>query len=570
MKNLVLRAMAVVAGCSAAAVAQEPSAESSLLREVRELRARVDAVEGENARLRGSLETKSSDDAIAAEINALAEQQGVTMRSVADPVTMIGEFRFRSAVSLGSNATVPGGSTTPPGPGQPSTFSPTDAEHDGWWTDALMRMGFLYDFGKNFSAYAESRAKWGFGQASGTSFPYGLNAGGGVDGGGGGGGGSQAGNPGGGAARVLDINTYVFLHQAWLEMREVLGAPELSVRVGRQEISLGNQFQFGAAEWFDGINFDALRFDWTDADFRVTGLAVKLQSIDQDGNQRNAFFNSHDDDDLVVLYGSYTGVVDHAFDLYWILMNGHGGADDGGAGSSIGALGNFVGDPAGTGGTAYFHTIGARAGGLFRDVAAGLDYNVEAAWQTGSGKGSPAAFPPGTAYDIDAFAAEAELGITFDAESKFRLYTRVLWAEGPSSEDAAYVPLYPSRHGASGFRARYGLFDLIPMTNVFSAQLGLHFDPAADWTLGATALWATTDRGGNTPGTPRNGSTFTANLPDDDYGVELDVFAEYRPGSQLVITAGLALLLPSAAGEALWLIDGDPHVFGYLQARLAF
>ena len=568
MQNPIWRAALLAVGGAAVVSAQETAPDSALLREVRELRARVDAVEGENARLRGSLEAKTSDDAIAAEINALAAREGVTMRSVADPVTMIGEFRFRSAVSLGSNASVPGGSTTPPGPGQPSAFSPTDDEHDGWWTDALMRMGFLYDFGKNFSAYAESRAKWGFGQSSGTSFPYGLNTGGGVDGGGGGG--QTAGVPGGGAARVLEINTFVFLHQAWLEMREVFGAPELSFRVGRQEISLGNQFQFGAAEWFDGLNFDALRLDWTDQDFRVTGLAIKLQSIDLDGNQRNSFFNSHDDDDLVALYGSYSGVVDHAFDLYWILMNGHGGADDGGAGSSIGALGNFVGDPSGTGGTAYFHTIGARAGGLFRDVAAGLDYNVETAWQTGSGKGSPAAFPAGTAYDIDAFAAEAELGVTFDAESKFRLFTRVLWAEGPSSEDAAYVPLYPSRHGASGFRARYGLFDLIPMTNVFSAQIGAHFDPAADWTLGATALWATTDRGGATPATPRNGPTFTATLPDDDYGVELDFWAEYRPGSQLVITAGLALLLPSEAGEALWLIDGDPHFYGYLQARLAF
>lgn len=559
------RGASSVAFLAAAAFAQEVAPGAALLEEVRALRDRVEAVEAENARLRGVVAASGAEAAFATEVDRLTAREGTTVRSVADPVTLIGEFRFRTAASLGGNGPGAGGAptSTPSGPG---TSGLPAAEHDGWWTDALMRMGLLYDFGPDVSAYAEMRAKWAFGAASATSFPFELDSTGGVAPGGGAG--TQAGAPGG--SPVLDINTFVFVHQAWLETRRVFGAEELSFRVGRQEIALGNQFQFGAAEWFDGFNFDALRLDWTDSDWRLTALAAKLQAIDADGNQRTSFFNSHDDDDLLALYFAYTGVADHAFDAYWIFVNGHGGADDGGAGSSIGALGNSVGDPLGGGGTTYFHTFGLRAGGRFAEVGAGLDYNVEFAYQTGSGEGSPTAFPTVGPYDVDALAAEAEIGLTLDAESKLRTFVRALYAEGPSGNDLAYVPLYPSRHASAGFRARYGLWDLMPMTNVFSLQLGAHVDPAADWTLGATVLWAEADEAGPTPASVRHGARLTAALPDDEYGVELDVFAEYRASAQLIMTAGFAALFPSAAGEALWLLDGDPHLYAFLQARLAF
>jgi hypothetical protein len=571
MKRLVVAALAALP-LQSAAFAQDPGASPELLKEVRALRERVEKVEEENARLKGRLVERDLDSATEKEINALVAREGTTVKSTADPVTLIGEFRFRAALSLGDNSSLPGGGgSTPVGPGAPSSFSSVDSEHDGWWVDSLMRTGMLYDFGKDVTAYAEMRAKWAFGQASGTSFPYAFDPSGGF----GGSGGTGQGSPGQPSQpSIFDVNTYVFVHQAWLEVRRVFGADELSYRVGRQEIALGNQFQIGGAEWYDGFNFDALRLDWTDDAWRLTGFAAKLQSVDSDGNQRTSFFNSHDDDELFALYFTYSGVQDHVFDAYWIYVNGHGGADDGGAAPSIGTLGNFVGDPLGSGGTAYYHTVGARASGLFPDVAGGLDYGFEAAWQFGSGAGSPSGTlgggAPIGAYDVDAYAIEAEVGLTLETEAKLRVYARALMAEGPSSTDAAYTPLYPTRHAAAGFRARYGLFDLMPMSNVFSLQGGLHFDPAEEWTLGATVLWATADSSGTTPGNRRNGGGFVASVPDEDYGVEIDVWADYRAGSQLVISAGLAVLFPSDAGEALWLLDGDPHFYAYFQTRLAF
>lgn len=563
---------AAFAACLLAALsaAQDPASSETLLREVRELRARVEAVEAENAALKGTLRDRDADGAVEERINALlASEDGTTVKSSANPLTFIGEFRFRVAATLGDNGFGPGGvpSSTPVGPGA-NQFAVPDRERDGWWTDALMRMGILYDFAPDVTAYSEMRAKWAFGQSGATSSPFGLGSNGGVDGGPGGAGGSTGQNAD--YPVLLDLNTFVFVHQAWLETRNVFGAPELTFRIGRQEIALGGQFQFGAAEWYDGFNFDALRFDWTAETWRLTAIASKLQSVDADGNQRTSFFNSHDDDDLLALYFTYTGVADHAFDAYWILVNGHGGADDDGSGASVGALGNFVGDPAGSGGTAYYSTVGVRAAGLFREVAAGLDYGFEAAYQFGDGRGSPTGFPPIGAFDVDAFAVEASLGLTLDEESKLRVGIRALYAEGPSDDALAYTPLYPSRHAASGFRARYGLFDLLPMTNVFSLQGGVQFDPAEDWSLGATLLWGEADEAGLMPGNRRNGATLSAVVPDDDYGVEVDVWAEYRASSQMTFAAGLALLFPDDAGEALWLVDDGAQFYAYFQARLAF
>ena len=40
------------------------------------------------------------------------------------------------------------------------------------------------------------------------------------------------------------------------------GCGGLSARIGRQEVVLGNQFQFGNADWYNGVVHDGLRVDW--------------------------------------------------------------------------------------------------------------------------------------------------------------------------------------------------------------------------------------------------------------------------------------------------------------------
>src|SRR5262249_41747784 len=147
---------------------------------------------------------------------------------------------------------------------------------------------------------------------------------------------------------------------------------------------------------------------------------------DLDKNQFPSMRNFHDNDELYAAYFTLKSIKCMALDLYWIYVNGHGIASenpDSGA-SNSGASTTFEDDLyAGT--TAYYHTFGARLGGTF-NVACGLDYNVEAAFQTGNGK------DPGVAdVDIDNWTVEGELGLTFNKSNRFRVFARTLFAEGP-------------------------------------------------------------------------------------------------------------------------------------------
>ena len=79
------------------------------------------------------------------------------------------------------------------------------------------------------------------------------------------------------------------MYQAWLEVRNMFGRKELWSRVGRQEIVLGNQFQFGNADWYNGVVFDGGRIDWTARCWSLTLLTLKLSSLDGDVNQVSSF-----------------------------------------------------------------------------------------------------------------------------------------------------------------------------------------------------------------------------------------------------------------------------------------
>src|SRR5262249_23605359 len=116
----------------------------------------------------------------------------------------------------------------------------------------------------------------------------------------------------------------VGMYQTWLEFRNILSRPELSARIGRQEIVLGNQFQFGNADWYNGVVHDGLRVDYKSNCWSMTLLALKLTTDDGDFNQLPSYFNSHDDDELYSAYFTIKSIRNIAIDLYWIYVNGHG------------------------------------------------------------------------------------------------------------------------------------------------------------------------------------------------------------------------------------------------------
>jgi Alginate export len=515
-------AMVVLTAAVLARFGAAQSNESALQRQLDEMKARLQshetelqAIKAENAELKAKV-GEVAPDPLETQINRLQDcgHPGATIRSGASALGLGGEFRFRRWSGRGEN-------TILFKEGVPQNLQ---EENDGYWNDARVRLNFRYDFGCDATAFAELQSHWAFGDD-----PTGP-----ID--------DWDGN---------DVDGNVGMYQAWLEVRDMFGRKELSSRLGRQEIVLGNQFQFGNADWYNGVVFDGGRVDWTGRCWNLTLLTLKLSSLDGDRNQVSSFQSPHDDDELVGAYFALHPSKRLAIDAYWFYVNGHGGASgqgsvNSGANAGVDGILDFLYP----GAQAYWNTFGARIGGSF-NVFCGLDYNAEVAYQTGTVHDFGGSDP-----DVDAIAAEAEVGLTFSKRSRFRVFARALFAEGPGDDDVGYLTLFPNRHSYSGFRARYGLADLIPMTNVETVQLGFHFDPFCDWTFGATALWARAEE--------------QLRAGDADYGAELDLWGEWRWSKQITFTGGVALVQPGDQGEFSWGLTDELQVMGYLEARLVF
>lgn len=291
-------------------------------------------------------------------------------------------------------------------------------------------------------------------------------------------------------------------------------------------------------------------------------LAPHLR-LGQDGHQRQydpanhpyVAGNGFDDDEAYALYFTLKSIKNHELDLYYFFWNGHNGAAQGTFGHTLGV-----------GVEMYAHVFGARLGGKFPDVAAGLDYNVEVAYETGD--------LDGLAVDVDGLTAEGTLGITFDAESKFRLYFMALYAEGFDGNQSGYVPLFPERHAQTNWAdhtarmARWGIMDIMPMANVIAFQLGATFRPDPDWILGLTAIYGWHDE---------DVTTIDATT-DDGIGFEIDLFAEHRVSDTTTLGFGLGIFVPDEGaplgngtiGTNFVGNDDSIAVLLYMQARVAF
>ena len=114
----------------------------------------------------------------------------------------------------------------------------------------------------------------------------------------------------------------VDLYQGYIEARNMWGTP-LTMRVGRQELALGNQWLVGVnnvGSIYTGLSFDGLRVTFANDVVTVDAIAAKLADTLGDFGD--------DDVDLYALYGSYIGIEDTAIDAYWMFVRddtGHRG-----------------------------------------------------------------------------------------------------------------------------------------------------------------------------------------------------------------------------------------------------
>ncbi len=488
----------------------------------------------QNADLRGRLGTQKCS-ALEKQINALADSleyaAGTTVNSVANPITISGEFRIRSGWAIDRDFG--------------ASFPNSENEDDnGSFDDVRFRVAFDFDFSKDVTTHFSMQANGLFNNADTPSSNGNLSQ--------------------------------VDLYEGWILVRNIFGREELSNKSGRQEIVLGNEFIFGNNDFFSGETHDASTWLWATDSFDLHFIFAKL-AITENLNTRDypyanvGSFRGFDDDEMYALYFTLKTIKNHVLDLFWVYMNGNNGG-------SIGTLGNGLSEP--SNGDAvkgfaanefYYHTVGFRIGGVF-DVAAGLDYNVNLAYQYGELKRTG-----GTSdVDVDALTFEVEVGLTFNANNNFRIYGRFLYAEGGETNrfgtvtDSGFIPLFPERHAQgnsddhTAYRARYGIMNIIPMDNVITIQLGLTFDPASDWTVGLTGLWARHDEDVS-DGVNNNLS---------DIGFEIDLFAEYRYSTEATFSAGIGFFFadegaPYKGGSYAGGND-DVAVLFYVQSRVTF
>ncbi len=486
------------------------SQNQQILSENAELRNRVDGVE---------------DNTLEERINALAESldyaAGTTVNSVANPITITGEFRIRSGWAIDRDFG--------------TNFANSEDEDDnGSFQDVRFRVAFDFDFSKDVTTHFSMQANGLFNNADTPSSNSSLSQ--------------------------------IDLYEGWILVRNIFGRKEFSNKSGRQEIVLGNEFIFGNNDFFSGETHDASTWLWSSDNFDLHFIFAKM-AITENLNTRDhpypnvGSFRGFDDDELYALYFTLKTIKNHVLDLFWVYMNGNNGG-------SVGTLGNGLNAPANGDSVKgltntnefYYHTVGLRLGGTF-DVAAGLDYNINFVYQFGNVN-----VAGGNNFDVNAFAVEAEVGITFNANNNFRVFTRFLFAEGADGDDLGYINLFPERHAQASddhtaYRARYGIMDIIPMDNVLTVQLGLTFDPATDWTVGLTGLWATTDEDINGAG-------------DDDIGFEIDLFAEYRYSNETTFSVGVGFFFADESapykGGGYAGNNDDVAVLFYLQSRVVF
>ena len=456
------------------------------------------AVRLENAELKSLMENASADGSeLEDRINSLTESfgndfAGTTVNSGANPITVGGVFRVRS------------GYTTNRDFGIDSTDG-SEEDDDGTFSDAF----FLVSLDFELTEHVRTHIAWK---------SFGL---------------FHDGDTPGGDGSLSQVG----LDTGWIEIGNLFGKKELTARTGRQVITLGNQFQFGDNDFFAGDSHDGTRWWWDNESFQLNFIFAKMDINDSFNTRDHPYTgalagNGFDDDEMYALYFTLKSIKDAELDLYVIYFNGNNGGSLGTLGNALGAPAEGDGNKDSSGDKFYYVTIGARFGGVLASVADGLDYNLEVAYQSGDLKDA-------SDTDVEGLAVEAEVGITFNSSNNFRVYLRFLYSEGAEDDDSGYIPLFTERHSNgswddhTAYKARYGLMDIIPLDNVLTLQIGIHFDPAPDWRIGATFLYAEHDE--DVP---------TASGSEDGIGFEIDLYADYRHSNETTFSFGLGFFFP--------------------------
>jgi hypothetical protein len=285
----------------------------------------------------------------------------------------------------------------------------------------------------------------------------------------------------------------------------------VSLRVGRQEINLGEERLVGSSGWTNTARtFDAARLSLHHGKYRLDAFASSPVAL-QDGNVGDHVPGNN----LHGLYGGLENVVPQATVepyLFWRLTQRQK--------TESGTLGNLD-----------FTTLGMRWLGKLPDA---FDYSLDVASQRGS---------LGTDR-IQAWAGHWVVGQTLPWLMAPRWFLEYNYATGDhSGKDGVrqtFDQLFPSGHD------KYGLADQIGWRNIMHARTGVECKPAVKWLFSArySAYWLA-----DAHDALYNGSGTAVFRRADGtagrfVGTEFDSNFVYRYSRQLQIGAGFGHLFP--------------------------
>ena len=363
----------------------------------------------------------------------------------------------------------------------------------------------------------------------------------------------------------------VDLYQAYINVDELWGLP-LQLRVGRQELILGNEWLVGRNAYFDPLSylsFDGVRLTYRAGAVEVNGFWMKL-------NEQFQGFGEGDVD-LFGLYNSYTGIEDWEFNLYWLLLRDGADIEDVNGGIFSEAFEAFLGldnYP-----TTAFHTVGIRGAG----VVGNFDLEVEIAYQFGDASTAGVTFAPFGYGDNNArynvWAGQFSVGYSVDAPWNPYFYFGGEYYGGEDNRDPSpFAALNPfARPEASlSFNRLFSSWEVDnfldggSLSNVWLLKAGVSATPTEKLEIGVDVMYFETVDPFRSPVLGRFGASrlpvytpfpWGGKESDSTLGVETGLWVTYAYSDDLSFEAGWSHFF---TGEGLE--DGnfvDQNGFGF-------
>jgi len=336
--------------------------------------------------------------------------------------------------------------------------------------------------------------------------------------------------PGPGGNGGPEQDGIVDLHQAFFTLGNHKEFP-LSLKVGRQELSYGDERLVGAFAWNNiGRVFDAVKVRWQNSLFAAEAFTGKV--VLPDDNQ----FNTWNDYNLFSgLYLTTRKIPKTITELYFFARNEELGVATADAGAVL---------PFQTAAPAArdIYTVGGRIRSATNELG-NFDYTVEGAYQFGNWQATAVS----AEIDQDAYAFMANVGYTFaDTFGKPRIGLEYAFGSGDSDptdgKHETFDNLYPTNHKF------YGYMDFFSWQNLHDVRAIFTIKPTTRLSLALEghAFWAadTADNIYNAGGVARGagptaGTGFGRNPSYDSYlGSELDFIVGYAVNKFINLEAG--------------------------------